>query len=78
MTSFKLRFGAATTPRQQEVYRFLYPLLVELRNQVAPALATTAPPKINGTEAEDFFSVLSYDDLQKKLRNLERLDVAYI
>jgi hypothetical protein len=66
MTAYRLRFGAAATPQQQEVYRFLYPLLDELRDQVAPALATTAPPKIQGTEAEDFFSVLSYDDLQKK------------
>ena len=37
MTAYRLRFGAATTPRQQEVYRFLFPLLDELRDQVAPA-----------------------------------------
>ena len=67
MTAYNLRFGAAATPQQQGVYRFLYPLLVELRNQVAPALAATAPPKIKGTEAEDFFSVLTFDDLQKKV-----------
>jgi len=66
MTAFNLRFGAATTPQQQEVYRFLFPLLDALRDQVAPALSSTAPPKIKGTEAEDFFSVLKYEDLQKK------------
>ncbi len=66
MTSYRLRFGAATTPRQQEGYRFLFPLLDGLRDQVAPVLASMAPPKLKGTEAEDFFSVLSYEDLQKK------------
>jgi hypothetical protein len=66
MNAFNLRFGVASTPQQQEVYRFLYPKLVELRDQVAPALATSAPPQPRGTAAEDFFSVLSYDDLQKK------------
>ena len=66
MAAFNLRFGPATTPQQREVYRELHPLLVQLRDQVAPALATSAAPKLTGHDVEDFFSVMSYDDLQKK------------
>jgi hypothetical protein len=66
MAAFNLRFGPAVSPEQREVYRELHPLLVSLRDQVAPALATTAAPKLTGHDVEDFFSTLSYDDLQKK------------
>ena len=41
MNAFNLRFGPATTPKQKEVYDSLYPKLVDLRNQIAPALAAT-------------------------------------
>jgi hypothetical protein len=66
MKAFNLRFGAATTPQQQEVYRFLFPQLAQLRDEVAGALASTAPHPTNGTAVEDFFSGMSLDDLQKK------------
>ena len=69
MNAFNLRFGAATTPTQRQVYDTLYPKLVELRNQVAPALASTSSPSRGpsaGTEAGDFFSGMSYQDLRKK------------
>jgi len=66
MTAFNLRFGPATTPQQREVYRELHPLLVQLRDQVAPALATSAAPKLTGHDVEDFFSPMSFDDLQKR------------
>jgi hypothetical protein len=66
MSAFNLRFGAASTPEQKLVYNSLYPKLVELRNEVAPALATSAPPQTSGDEAGDFFSGMSYDDLKKK------------
>jgi hypothetical protein len=66
MTAFNLRFGVASTPQQREIYSTLYPKLVQLRNEIAPALATSAAPKTSGTEAEDFFSVMSDKDLQKK------------
>ena len=66
MTAFNLRFGVASTPQQREVYNALYPKLVRLRNEIAPALATSAAPRTSGTEAEDFFSVMSDNDLQKK------------
>jgi len=66
MTAFNLRFGVASTPQQREIYSTLYPKLVQLRNEIAPALATSAAPRTSGTEAEDFFSVMSDKDLQKK------------
>ncbi len=66
MSAFNLRFGPATTPQQREVYRELHADLIHLRNQVGPALATTAAPKLNGHEAEDFFSPMSLEDLKKK------------
>jgi hypothetical protein len=67
MNAFNLRFGPATTPKQREVYDSLYPKLVDLRNQIAPALAATAAaPASGGTEPGEFFSGMSYQDLQKR------------
>ena len=43
MANFNLRFGAAQTPRQKEVYRQLYPMLVQVRNEVVPPRAR--PPR---------------------------------
>ncbi len=66
MTAFNLRFGVASTPQQRQIYNALYPKLVQLRSEIAPALATTAAPRISGAEPEDFFAVMSDKDLQKK------------
>ena len=66
MSAFNLRFGPATTPQQRELYREIHALLVQLRDQVAPALATSAAPKLTGHDVEDLFSRMSYEDLQKK------------
>ncbi len=66
MNAFNLRFGAATTPVQREAYDSLYPKLVELRNQIAPALAAAAPTKTTGEEPGEFFSGMDYKDLQKR------------
>jgi hypothetical protein len=66
MNAFNLRFGPATTPKQREVYTSLYPKLVDLRNEVAPALASTSRPSTTGNEAGDFFSGMTYEDLKKK------------
>ncbi len=66
MNAFNFRFGAATTPAQREVYDSLYPKLVELRNQIAPALAAAAPTKTTGEEPGEFFSGMDYKDLQKR------------
>jgi hypothetical protein len=64
--AFNLRFGVASKPEQQQVYRVLYPKLVQLRDEVAPALASSAERKTSVTEAEDFFARMSYDDLRKR------------
>ncbi len=72
MTAFNLRFGVASTPRQRELYSSLYPKLVELRNQVAPALATSTPAPsrpTDNTPAADFFSGMSFEDLRKQAPN---------
>jgi hypothetical protein len=66
MRSFNLRFGVATTPRQREVYTALFPKLAKLRAEVAPALATSAVINAGESAPEDFFSGMTYDDLQKK------------
>src|SRR5271166_4524674 len=67
MNAFNLRFGPATTPKQKEVYDSLYPKLVDLRNQISPALgATSAATASGGTEPREFFSGMSYQDLQKR------------
>ncbi len=67
MNACNLRFGVADTPRQRKVYDTLYPKLVALRDQIAPArdqapVATTA----TGAEAGEFFEKMPYEDLQKK------------
>jgi hypothetical protein len=66
MNAFSLRFGVANTREQKEAYDALYPKLVDLRNQIAPALAAAAPTKSSGTEPGEFFSAMDYKDLQKK------------
>lgn len=66
MTAFNLRFGPATTPQQRAAYSLIYPKLVEVRKQMAPALAAATAPKLTGTEAEDFYSGVSLDDIRKK------------
>jgi len=71
MTAFNLRFGVASTPQQRQIYSTLYPKLVQLRNEIAQALATSAAPRTSGTEAEDFFAVMSDKDLQKKAPRLK-------
>lgn len=65
MNAFNLRFGAATTPRQREVYTALYPSLDALRDQIAPALAAAAPRRTLGGAVQDFFSWMSFGDLGK-------------
>jgi len=37
-----------------------------MRNEIAPALASSAAPKTSGHEAEDFFSVMSDNNHHKK------------
>ena len=66
VVAFNLRFGVASTPQQKQIYSTLYPKLVQVRNKIAPALAASDPPLVCGTEPEDFFSVMTMNDLQKR------------
>ncbi|QEH36735.1 hypothetical protein OJF2_53200 [Aquisphaera giovannonii] len=66
MNAFNLRFGPAGTPEQRMVYDALYPKLVALRDQVAPALASAATVSPSGSAPHEFFNPMSYDDLKKK------------
>ena len=66
MGAYNLRFGQAKTPGQQRAYDTLYPMLVDLREEVAPALANSLPSKADPAAVGEFFSAMSYDDLRKK------------
>jgi hypothetical protein len=66
MSSFNLRFGEAKTPSQRILYSTLYPILDELRDQVAPALAGAPPLNPQSGAVGEFFSGMDYGDLQKK------------
>ncbi len=66
MNAFNLRFGPATSPAQRQVYDSLYPKLVNLRDQIAPALASATPSIAPGNAPGEFFSGMSYEDLRKK------------
>jgi hypothetical protein len=67
MNAFSLRFGVASTREQRQVYDSLYPKLVALRNEVAAALPKAAAPTPGVDAAENFFSRMSLEDLQKKV-----------
>jgi hypothetical protein len=67
MKAFSLRFGVAATPQQKQLYDSLYPKLVALRKEVAAALPAAAVPSPGVEAAENFFSRMSLDDLQKKV-----------
>jgi hypothetical protein len=68
MNAFNLRFGRATTPRQREVYDMLYPMLVKLRSDIAPALAGAPGPESGpaGPDAGAVFSGMSTQDLKSR------------
>lgn len=66
MKLFSLRFGKATSVKQRAAYSDLYPKLVALRDEARLALPKAPEIKLNGHEAEDFFSSMTFDDLEKK------------
>jgi hypothetical protein len=66
MSAFNFRFGEATTVPQRAAYDALYPKLVDLRAEVAPALSGAPPPTSSGQAVGEFFSAMDYQDLQKK------------
>jgi hypothetical protein len=69
MSAFNLRFGVANSPRQKEVYREIYPLLVALRNEVAAAAPATAAAATDGeTRPSEFFAGIPMENLDPKER----------
>jgi hypothetical protein len=66
MRAYNLRFGQAKTERQRSVYSQLYPMLVHVRDDVAPALASAPPARTDGSEPGEFFAGMDYQDLRKK------------
>jgi hypothetical protein len=65
MSAFNLRFGQAKTEPQRAAYDRLYPMLVDLRAEVQPALAGSPPPKGDPAAVGEFFSQMSHDDIRK-------------
>ncbi len=68
MRSFALRFGIATNPNQKEVYDTLYPMLVQLRNEMfgqgtGSLPANAPPPQENDQRPQQFFSKMQMKDL---------------
>jgi hypothetical protein len=57
MHAYNLRFGAATTPKHQEVYHQLFTILDKTRDEVLAEakLAPTATARANPRQATDFF-----------------------
>ena len=51
MSAYNLRFGEATTPTQKAVYDSLYPMLAELRAEVAPASPGSPRPRRPATRS---------------------------
>lgn len=66
MTTFNLRFGAAETDRQKLVYRQLYPMLVNVRNEVVPTPGSAQPSTVAEDAPLAAFDKLSYDQIDGK------------
>ncbi len=66
MSAYELRFGQAKTQAEKLAYDKLYPLLVDLRDEVAPALSGAPPLKADPSAVGEFYSQMSYDDLRRK------------
>jgi hypothetical protein len=66
MNAFNLRFGPANTSQQREIYQTLFTKLDKLRDELAPLVASRSLPKAKGSEPAEFFSAMSYEDLQKE------------
>jgi len=60
MHAYNLRFGAATTPKQRQVYDELFAILDRTRDQILAEakLDSTPPPNANPSNATDFFQKL--------------------
>jgi hypothetical protein len=59
MSAYNLRFGLAKTEPQRAAYNQLYPMLIRLRDETAPALASSPPLKGDPAAVGEFFSGMS-------------------
>ena len=51
MAAYNLRFGAAETPRQREVYNMLYPMVDKIRDEIVPVPGSAPPANSNNADA---------------------------
>jgi hypothetical protein len=69
-----LRFGAATSDRQIEIYTWLVPALTAIRDQTRTEGVTPSAPDRTGeglkSAAKEVFKWMGWDELEAHLRNL--------
>ncbi|WP_435008559.1 hypothetical protein P12x_005767 [Tundrisphaera lichenicola] len=67
MAAYNLRFGAATTPAQRQIYTTLYPMLTKLRDDSADpnATATAAATPVDANAPADAFEGVGYNNDEK-------------
>jgi len=74
MNAHNLRFGAATTDHQVEIYAGLVPVLTAIRDAPAPQTAPPSPPDRTGeglrSAAKQAFKNMSWENLEAHLRSL--------
>ena len=68
MTSFNVRFGPTSNPSQVQTYRTIYPMLIQVRDQLfgegTGTLPSNAPPpRENDTRAQNFYAGMHIDAL---------------
>jgi len=65
MQTFNLRFGPATTPKQEAVYQQLYPLMSAQRDKILKAVGTDQAPATarNNAPPTDFYQGMHLDTL---------------
>jgi hypothetical protein len=70
MQVYNLRFGAATTPVQRQIYDHLYPVLDEVRDRVLreSKVDESARAQANAGNVGDFFNKLDLDTLEGKAK----------
>ena len=67
MSAYNLRFGAAQTPRQKDVYNKLYPILVQIRTQVVPTAGADSPTdRPTPTAPMAAFDHMTFDQIDGK------------
>jgi hypothetical protein len=69
MSAYNLRFGASETNDQRQVYTMLYPMIVNLRNQVGNLAASAPPMSPTAVQAApgQVFGALDYNHAEKKV-----------